>query len=470
MRQFRLVQLSVAILALLTFVRPMPASEQRSAAGLAARPNIVFILADDLGYGDLSCYGQTQFRTPNIDRLAAQGARFTNFYAGSTVCAPSRCVLMTGLHTGHCTIRGNGSVNLRPEDVTVAEVLGRAGYRTGLIGKWGLGAENSTGIPTRKGFDRFFGYLDQTHAHNYYPTFLYSDDKRVQLQNVVPKEGRMGQGVATKRIDYSPDLMTREALAFIENNRDRPFFLYFACTLPHANNEAGKQGMEVPGLGVFGDRPWPEPQKRLAAMITHLDNDVGQVLDKLKTLGLDQNTLVCFSSDNGPHREGGNNPDFFHSSGGLRGIKRALYEGGIRIPFLARWPGHIPAGRTCDSVGWFADFLPTAAQLAGTASPPNLDGVSLLSVLTGDGKAMKPHPPLYWEFYEQGSAQAVRDGRWKGVCKPMGGTIELYDLQHDLGETKNVATEHPELVASIRALMSKAHVDSPLWKVTGARR
>jgi arylsulfatase A-like enzyme len=275
MRQFRLVQLSVAILALLTFVRPMPASEQRSAAGLAARPNIVFILADDLGYGDLSCYGQTQFRTPNIDRLAAQGARFTNFYAGSTVCAPSRCVLMTGLHTGHCTIRGNGSVNLRPEDVTVAEVLGRAGYRTGLIGKWGLGAENSTGIPTRKGFDRFFGYLDQTHAHNYYPTFLYSDDKRVQLQNVVPKEGRMGQGVATKRIDYSPDLMTREALAFIENNRDRPFFLYFACTMPHANNEAGKQGMEVPGLGVFGDRPWPEPQKRLAAMITHLDNDVG---------------------------------------------------------------------------------------------------------------------------------------------------------------------------------------------------
>jgi arylsulfatase A-like enzyme len=470
MRQFRLVQLSVAILALLTFVRPMPGSEPRPAAGPAAHPNIVFILADDLGYGDLSCYGQTQFRTPNIDRLAAQGTRFTNFYAGSTVCAPSRCVLMTGLHTGHCTIRGNASVNLRPEDITVAEVLHRAGYRTGLIGKWGLGAENSTGIPARKGFDRFFGYLDQTHAHNYYPTFLYSNDQRVQLQNVVPKEGRMGQGVATKRIDYSPDLMSREALAFLENNRDQPFFLYLACTLPHANNEAGKNGMEVPDLGLFRDKPWPEPQKRLAAMITHLDNDVGQVLDRLKTLGLDQNTLVCFSSDNGPHREGGNNPDFFHSSGGLRGIKRALYEGGIRVPFLARWPGHIPAGRICDSVGWFADFLPTAAKLAGVASPTNIDGVSLLPVLTGDGKAMKPHPPLYWEFYEQGSAQAVRDGRWKGVCQPMGGAIELYDLQTDPGETKNVATGQPELVASLRAVMSKAHVDSPLWKVTGARR
>ncbi len=464
MRQFRLLQLLIAIVALLTHFTPMQAAKRPPEASPPARPNIVFILADDLGFGDLSCFGQRAFRTPNIDRLAAEGTRFTNFYAGSTVCAPSRCVLMTGLHTGHCYIRGNGSASLRPEDVTVAEVLHRAGYRTGLVGKWGLGAENSTGTPNRKGFDRFYGYLDQTHAHNYYPTFLYSDNQRVPLKNVVPKEGAMGQGVATKRLEYSPDLMAREALRFLDANHDHPFFLYLAYTLPHANNEAGKQGMEVPDLGVYLDKNWPEPQKGLAAMITHLDDGVGQILDELKALGLDQNTIVCFSSDNGPHREGGNDPDFFHSSGGLRGIKRALYEGGIRVPFLARWPGHIPVGRTCDAIGWFADILPTAAELAGAGCPPNIDGVSLVPILTVETNPSKPHPPLYWEFFEQGSAQAVRDGRWKGVCKPMGGTLELYDLEADPGETKNVARDHPDVVASLQAVMSRSHVDSPLWK------
>lgn len=456
--------LRIAICLFLTVVGRLPAAERPGATAPAPPPNIVFILADDLGYGDPSCYGQTQFRTPHIDRLAAEGTRFTNFYAGSTVCAPSRCVLMTGLHTGHCYIRGNGTASLRPEDVTVAQLLHNAGYRTGLVGKWGLGAGGSTGVPTRKGFDSFFGYLDQTHAHNYYPTFLYRDESRVALRNVVPKEGPLGQGVATKRLDYSPDLMTQEALSFIKQNKDKPFFLYLAYTLPHANNEAGKKGMEVPELGLFQDKPWPEPQKGLAAMIGHLDNDVGQLLDLLKQLGLENNTLVCFSSDNGPHKEGGNDPAFFHSSGGLRGIKRALYEGGIRVPFLARWPGHIPAGRTTDSVGWFADMLPTLCELAGAAPPAKCDGVSLVPTLTGDEKGQKPHPGLYWEFYEQGSAQAAREGRWKGVCKPMDGVIELYDLQLDPQESKNLAGLHPEIVARMRTIMHEAHVPSPLWK------
>lgn len=456
--------LTATIVGLLAIVTHVPAAGPTSQLGARAKPNIIFILADDLGYGDLSCYGQKQFPTPNIDRLAAQGTRFTNFYAGSTVCAPSRCVLMTGLHTGHCQIRGNAAVDLRREDVTVAEILHKAGYRTGLVGKWGLGKENSTGVPTRQGFDFFFGYLDQTHAHNYYPTYLYRQETRVPLRNVVPKEGRVGQGVATKRIEYSPDLMTREALTFVESNKDKPFFLYLAYTLPHANNEAGNKGMEVPDLGSFRDRNWPEPQKGLAAMITHLDNGVGQLLDKLKQLGLEDSTLVCFSSDNGPHKEGGNDPTFFASSGGLRGIKRALYEGGIRVPFIARWPGHVPAGQTSDYVGWFADILPTAADLAGVPVPANIDGLSLKALLNGDTQSQARHRYLYWEFYERGSAQAVRDGRWKAVCQPMDGPVELYDLQEDPHESKNLAASQPETVAHMQALMREAHVASPLWR------
>src|SRR5262245_10917967 len=291
--------------------------------------------------------------------------RFRHFYAGSTVCAPSRCALMTGLHTGHCYIRGNAKTNLRPEDVTVAEVLKGAGYRTGLVGKWGLGHEGSAGIPTRQGFDQFFGYLDQTHAHNYYPTFLLRNEERVRLPNVVPNEGPVGQGVATQRAAYSPDLMAEEALAFLGRTGDQPFFLYFAPTLPHANNEAGQKGMEVPDYGEYQNRAWPEPQKGLAAMISRLDRDVGRLLQRLKERGLAERTLVLFSSDNGPHREGGNNPDFFRSNGGLRGIKRDLYEGGIRVPLIARWPGKLPAGQVSDHVGSFADLLPTAAELAG---------------------------------------------------------------------------------------------------------
>ena len=456
--------LTAAIVGLLTVARHLPAAEPLPQLSAASKPNIVFILADDLGYGDLSCYGQKQFRTPNIDRLASAGMRFTNFYAGSTVCAPSRCVLMTGLHTGHCYIRGNGDANLRPEDVTVAEILKRAGYQTGLVGKWGLGQEKSTGVPTRKGFDFFFGYLDQAHAHNYYPTFLLRNEERVGLRNVVPKPGPAGQGVASQKVEYSPDLMTREALAFVEANQNKPFFLELAYTLPHANNEAGNKGMEVPDLGAFRDRNWPEPQKGLAAMITHLDNGVGQLLDKLDQLGLTNNTLVFFTSDNGPHKEGGNDPAFFQSSGGLRGFKRALYEGGIRVPCIVRWPGHVPAGTTSDFVAWFADFLPTAADLADVPAPAKIDGLSLKPLLTGAAQTQPKHQYLYWEFYEGRSAQAVREERWKGVCQPMGGTIELYDLQLDPKESNNVAAAHADVVSRIRAEMDEAHVPSPLWK------
>ncbi|MFQ5732514.1 MAG: arylsulfatase [Planctomycetaceae bacterium] len=324
-----LFALAVAVLLQATLSRAAFAERQ-------GRPNIVFIMADDLGYGDLSCFGQKSFRTPNIDRLAKEGVTFTDFYAGSTVCAPSRCVLMTGLHLGHCYIRGNGKNNLRPQDVTVAEVLKRAGYTTGLCGKWGLGHEGSAGIPTKQGFDYFFGYLDQHHAHNYYPSFLIRNGKRVLLKNVVPHEGKYGQGVASKKLQYSHDLIAEEALRFIDRNKDRPFFLYLPVTLPHANNEARRKGMEIPDLGKYRDKDWPEPQKGLAAMIGRLDRDVGRVVARLKKHGIDENTVIIFTSDNGPHSEGGNNSRYFNSNGPLRGQKRDLYEGGIRVPTIVR--------------------------------------------------------------------------------------------------------------------------------------
>jgi arylsulfatase A-like enzyme len=431
------------------------------------RPNIIYIMADDLGYGDVGCYGQQRIKTPNIDRLAREGRRFTQFYAGDTVCAPSRCVLMTGLHTGHCYIRGNAKVNLRPEDVTVPEVLKGAGYRSGLVGKWGLGHEGSPGVPTKQGFDYFYGYLDQTHAHNYYPTFLLRNEERVPLRNVVPDEGPVGQGLASVKVDYSHDLMADEALKFIDREKAHPFFLYLAFTLPHANNEAKQNGMEVPDLGEYKDLDWPENQKRHAAMISRMDRDLGRVMERLKQNGLDQNTLVFFASDNGPHREGGNNPEFNHSSGPLRGIKRSMYEGGIRVPFIARWPGRIEAGSTSDYVGYFADLMPTLAEVAGVPAPQGLDGISFLPSLLGKTAEQKQHPFLYWEFYEQGGRQGVRMGDWKGIAQPFAGPIELYNLKDDLGETKNVAAEHPEVVKAIRAIMEKEHVPSPLWKVSG---
>ncbi len=442
------------------------------AADEPLRPNIIFILADDLGYGDLGCYGQRVLRTPHLDRMAREGMRFTQFYAGCTVCAPSRCVLMTGLHMGHCYIRGNAKVNLRPQDVTVAEVLRGAGYRTGLVGKWGLGHEGSTGVPTRQGFGYFFGYLDQHHAHNYYPTFLLRNETRVRLPNVVPNEDRYGGGVATVRRVYSGQLLIEEALRFIDQHKDEPFFLYFAPTLPHANNEARSRGMEVPDYGPWADRRWPEPEKGFAAMVSMLDAQVGQILDRLRRHGIAQRTLVIFSSDNGPHQEGGHKADFFDSNGPLRGIKRDLYEGGIRVPTIAWWPGTVPSGTISEHIAYFGDFLATAAELAGVECPPGRDSISFLPTLLGKPQEQKQHRYLYWEFYERGGAQAVRQGRWKLVRKPWNSQarVELYDLQTDLGEQHNVAAQHPQVVQRLLGYIQEAHRPDPQWKVRGRPR
>lgn len=430
------------------------------------KPNIVYILADDLGYGDLGCYGQKDILTPNIDRLAAEGMRFTQHYAGSTVCAPSRCALMTGLHTGHCYIRGNDRVNLRPEDTTVAEVLKGAGYATGLCGKWGLGVEGQEGVPNRQGFDYFYGYLDQQHAHNYFPTFLMRNEERVALPNIVPEPKESGAGVATGKVAYSHDLIAQEGLDFVRRSAQQPFFLYWALTLPHANNEAGEAGMEVPDHELYKDRDWPENKKNMAAMVSRLDRDVGRLLDLLKELAIDENTIVLFSSDNGPHQEGGNDPNWFDSNGPLRGIKRDLYEGGIRVPLIARWPGHVVPGTTSDHVGAFWDFLPTAAAIAGVAPPAGLDGISYLPALTG-GTAQGKHDYLYWEFTEQGGKQAIRQSDWKAVrlnvAEHPQGPLELYNLTTDPGEEKNVGAELPDVVAHLAGLMAGARTESALF-------
>jgi len=423
-------------------------------------PNIVFILADDLGYGDVGCYGQKQVRTPHLDRLAAQGIRFTQCYAGSTVCAPSRSVLMTGQHTGHTRVRGNARVPLLPEDVTVAEVLQGAGYRTGLVGKWGLGEPDTTGIPNRQGFDWFFGYLNQHHAHNYYPDYLWRNQEKVLYPgNVVEKN------VASKRTTYSHDLFTEEALKFVAQEPGKPFFLYLAYTIPHANNEAGKLGMEVPSDAPYTDRPWPQAQKNHAAMITRLDADVGKLVQRLQELKLDEQTVLFFSSDNGPHREGGGDPAFFGSSGPLRGIKRSLTEGGIRVPMIVRAPGRIKPGQVSDQVWAFWDFLPTAADLAGAKPPPGLDGISIAPTLRGEKQG--DHEFLYWEFHEGGFAQAVRMGDWKLIRRPYSKAPapELYNLRTDLGEAKNVAAEHQDVVAKIETYLKTARTESKDWPV-----
>ena len=460
-----------------------PTSAQDADTSDGRPPNIIFVMADDLGYGDLGSYGQTQIQTPRLDQMAEEGMRFTQFYAGATVCAPSRSVLMTGLHTGHTRVRGNAGragdlaiQALRPEDVTVAEVLGEAGYTNGLVGKWGLGDEGeaSFGLPTKQGFDHFFGYLNQVHAHNYYPEFLWLNEEKVPLRNVVARApesyGGFTGGYATERLDYTHDLFADSALAFVEQHQEEPFFLYLALTIPHANNEArhaeGHHGMEVPDYGPYADEDWPEPQKGHAAMITRMDADMGRLLDRIDSLGLGENTIIFFTSDNGPHAEGQADPTFFDSNGPLRGTKRALYDGGIRVPMIVRWTGHVPAGTTNDYVGYGGDFMATAAALAGTTPPDSLDSISLVPTLLGNDDEQAEHDYLYWEFYEQGSRQAVRMGPWKGIRQPMfTGEIELYNVEDDLGEETNVAAEHPDVVEQIKAIMEEAHVESPLWQV-----
>ncbi len=428
------------------------------------KPNIIFILADDLGYGDLGCYGQQTIRTPRIDAMAREGLRFTQCYSGSTVCAPSRCALMTGLHTGHCRVRGNKRVPLEPEDTTVAETLKTAGYHTALIGKWGLGEPDSTGIPNRKGFDYFFGYLNQHNAHNYYPEFLWKNEAKFPLDGNVCRDDE--PIVSVERAQYSHDLFAEDALRYVEEHQDDPFFLYLALTIPHANNERGRiegVGMEVPDFGEYADQDWPIGQKGHAAMVSRMDRDVGRLLDKLRELGIAENTLVIFTSDNGPHKEGGADPEFFHSGGGLRGIKRDLYEGGIRVPAIAWWPGQIDAETESDQPWTFWDVLPTAAELAGAETPNNLDGISILPALHGANLYRKE--PLYWEFHERGFSQALRWGPWKAVRPKQDRPIELYNLDDDRSESKNLADQHPDLVQFAHDHFSSGRTDSDEWPV-----
>ncbi len=422
------------------------------------RPNILLILADDLGYGDLGCYGQKRIQTPNIDRLASEGTRFTQAYSGSTVCAPSRCSLMTGLHTGHATVRGNKKpeVGIRAGETTVAAMLKQAGYRTAMFGKWGLGGPGTGSVPNTRGFDSFYGYLDQQHAHNSYPGHLWDNQNEVFLT----------ANWFDQRKEYAPDLFTAHALAFLKSPSDRPFFLCLTTTIPHADNELTRlrgNGMEVPDDQPYSSRDWPTQERNFAAMITRMDTDVGRILDLLKASGLDRNTLVIFTSDNGPHKEGGHDPEYFESRGPLRGIKRDLYEGGIRVPFIARWPGKVAAGRVSEQVLVFWDFLPTAAELAGAKAPSGLDGISFVPELLG--KPQRVHEYLYWEFHERGFTQAIRMGDWKGVRINPGRPIELYNLKADLAEKTDVASQHPDIVARIENLMKSSRTDSPDFPV-----
>ncbi len=446
------------------------------------RPNIVFILVDDLGYGDLGCYGQQVILTPRLDRMASEGMRFTDFYAGNTVCAPSRSVLMTGQHMGHTHVRGNASgpdmskQSLRDQDVTVAEVLKSAGYATALCGKWGLGDDapgGRSGLPNRQGFDYFYGYLNQVHAHNYYPEFLWRNEEKVMLPNEVALAetgyGGFIGGVAREREAYSHDLFINEALDFIDQHKNRSFFLYLPLTIPHANNEADRvdwaHGMEVPDYGAYTLTDWPSEQKGMAAMITRMDAGIGQIMDALQAHNLDKDTIVIFTSDNGPHAEGGNDPDFFDSNGPLRGTKRDLYEGGIRVPTIFWGPGYVKAGETQEHIGYFGDFFATAAEWSGGSAPDNLDSISLVPVLSGSDQVQQNHEYLYWEFYERGGKQAVRKGPWKAVRVPMfTGEIQLYNLVDDIGETTDVAAQHPDRVAEMAQIMAAAHTPDERWR------
>ncbi len=441
-----------------------------------ARPNLIWIMADDLGWGDLGCYGQKVAETPRLDRMAEEGLRFTHFYAGATVCAPSRSVLMTGLHHGHTRVRGNAGKDnpaaqaLQGGDTTVAALLQQAGYRTALIGKWGLGDVGAaeSGLPRKQGFDEFFGYLSQHHAHNHFPDFLWRNEERVSLPNVVVPIGDQGAGYATEAKVFADDLFAEESLRFVEANHARSFFLYWSLVIPHANNERARElgdGAHVPDYGRYAEKDWPAQDKGQAAMITRMDGYVGRLLDKLVALGIEKNTLVIFTSDNGPHNESKHNLARFDPNGPYTGIKRSLTDGGIRVPFLAWWPGKVAPG-VSDHVGSFPDFLPTAIELAGTEVATKTDGLSLVPVLEGRDGEQKQHEFLYWEFHEGGFKQAaLYQGRWKGIRQ--GGPdapVKLYDLNHDIAEGNDVAAQHPDIAARIGDYLKTARTPLPEWE------
>jgi len=443
------------------------------------QPNIIFILADDLGYGDLGCYGQSIIQTPHIDRLAAEGMRFTRHYSGSTVSAPSRSSLMTGLHTGHTPVRGNkehqpeGQYPQPGNTFTIGKMLKAEGYVTGCFGKWGLGYPGSEGAPENQGFDEFFGYNCQRFAHSYYPYYLWHNKDTVWLKG---NEGN-------QKGEYAHDIIHREALKFIRNNKDRPFFAYLPYTIPHAELTNPDDSIFVTYKDKFPETPYqgvgtnhdrtrggysstPHPKADFAAMVARLDAYVGEIITELRKLGLDKNTIVMFSSDNGPHREGGADPDFFKSYGPLRGVKRDLYEGGIRIPMIAWYPEKIKAGSVTDHISAFWDLMPTFAELTGTKAADNTDGISFVPTLFGKSK-QKKHDYLYWEFHEQGGKIAVTKGNWKAiwlnVSNPEKTKVELFDLSKDIHEDNNIAQQHPKKVAELDQIMRKAHTDSQVF-------
>ena len=429
-------------------------------------PNIILIVADDLGYGDLSCYGQTKFSTPELDRMAAEGMRFTQHYSGSTVCAPSRCCLMTGMHTGHAQIRGNeeiqpiGQYPLKAGTLTMAKILQRAGYKTGMFGKWGLGYPGSSGDPLNQGFDTFFGYNCQRNAHTYYPPFLYQDKERI------PLDGKT----------YSHDLIMKKAFQFIRDNQENRFFCYLPVTIPHASMHAPPElhdewRKKLPQFeDVTADYAGPvvkNPVAAFPAMVIHLDNQIGQLFNLLKTLKLDESTLVLFTSDNGPHNEGGHRPDFWNSNGPFSGYKRDLLEGGIRAPLIARWPGCIPANTVSEHICAFWDYLPTLADFAGQTTPFEIDGISFRYELLGWPVEKQKHSYLYWEYEQLGGQQAIRYKQYKGIRRNLRNdpnpSIEIYNLETDPKEQNDISDQHPELILAFRTLFKKAHTYSEIF-------
>jgi arylsulfatase len=443
---------------------------------LATPPNVVLIVADDLGWAELGCYGQKHIKTPSLDKLAAGGMKFTQFYSGQAVCAPSRCVLMTGKHTGHAAIRNNkeaqpeGQHPMPETEVTVATLLKKKGYTTAAMGKWGLGMFGTSGDPLKHGFDSFYGYNCQRHAHTHYPTYLYRNSERFDLKG---NDGAKGDS-------FTQDLFEAEALKFLDANKAKPFFLFLPFVVPHVAVQApddalkeyeGKLGDDPAYDGTKGYRKHPAPHAGYAAMVTRMDRTVGRITDKLKELKLDENTLVLFTSDNGPtHNVGGADSTFFKSAGDLRGLKGSLYEGGIRVPLIASWPGKIKAGGTCDTPFAFWDFLPTLCEVTGADTPKGLDGISFLLTLLGKGEQAK-HDFLYWEFPGYGGQQAVREGDWKAVRQKLGQkkiNTELYGLKADPNETTDVAAKHPDVLTRLEARMAEQHTpnkDFPLQAV-----
>ncbi|MEA3226245.1 MAG: arylsulfatase [Planctomycetota bacterium] len=443
-------------------------SKRRSDATTGAgKPNIIFIMADDLGYGHLGCYGQTKIRTPHLNRMAAEGTKFTQVYAGHCVCAPSRSVLMTGKHTGHTSVRANsGGLSLLPEDITVAEVLKKAGYATGIFGKWGLGDHGTTGVPYKQGFDEFYGYLHQVHAHFFYPWFLWRNDQRHVLAENNDKE----------RKQYSHDLIVDESLDFIRRHRENPFFLYVPFTIPHFELLVPADSLEeykgefsepipyVDSRRHYADQP--APRTTFAAMITRMDRDVGRIFDLLKELKLDDNTIVFFTSDNGGYRLARPGmPDSFRGNGPLRGNKGTFYEGGIRVPMIVRWPGKVASGATDDFIWAFWDVMPTLAELAHAKAPLAIDGISVTPRLLGK-RQEQPERFLYWEKTPQGKgvtsagSQAVRWGKWKAVRLNPRLPLELYDLEADIGEKNNIARKYPEVIKEIEEYLKTARTVS----------